>query len=125
MDLSKMQKGDIAGLGIFCSEPGMISVQDEGDKKIVIMTDRGLEKERVDCPQDSIFLKASCDFSTDTARFYYSFNRQQWKELGDEFRMVYNLNHFMGNRFILYNYATEKPGGYVDIDFFEYRNARD
>jgi hypothetical protein len=26
----------------------------------------------------------------------------------------------MGNRFGIFNYATQTPGGYVDVDFFEY-----
>jgi arabinoxylan arabinofuranohydrolase len=34
--------------------------------------------------------------------------------------MIYNLVHFMGNRFAIYNYATKTAGGYVDIDFFNY-----
>jgi hypothetical protein len=32
--------------------------------------------------------------------------------------MVYTVPQFMGYRFGLFNYATEKPGGYVDFDYY-------
>lgn len=27
----------------------------------------------------------------------------------------------MGTRFAIFNYATEKPGGHVDVDWFRFR----
>lgn len=120
MDVSQMKDGDVAGLGAFCAEPGLISVLMEGGKKYLVMTDRGEEKERKELVQNNVFLKMECDFTTDNARFYYSLDRKDWVKLGTEFHMIYNLVHFMGNRFAIYNYATQTPGGYVDVDFFEY-----
>jgi hypothetical protein len=32
--------------------------------------------------------------------------------------MVYKLDHFMGQRFALFNYSTKKVGGYADFDWF-------
>jgi hypothetical protein len=32
--------------------------------------------------------------------------------------MVYTLDHFMGYRFGLFNYATKEAGGFVDFDYF-------
>ncbi len=122
LEVSKMQDGDIAGLTAYCSEPGIISVQMEGAKKFIVMTDRDTEKERVELSQDNIYLRLDCDFrnGTDKANFFYSLDNKEWKQLGTEFQMVYNLRHFMGNRFGIFNYATKAPGGYIDIDFFEY-----
>ncbi len=122
MDVSHMQEGDIAGLSAYCSEPGIISVKMEGGKKYIAMTDRNTEKERAELNQDKIYLRLDCDFhnGTDKANFYYSLNQKEWTKLGTEFQMVYNLRHFMGNRFSIFNYATKAPGGYIDIDSFEY-----
>jgi arabinoxylan arabinofuranohydrolase len=84
------------------------------------MTDRSEEKERTELKQTLVYLRMNCDFNTDKANFYYSLNNKEWIRLGTEFKMIYNLVHFMGNRFAIYNYATKTSGGYVDIDFFEY-----
>jgi arabinoxylan arabinofuranohydrolase len=118
MDVSQMKDGDIAGLGAFCAEPGLISAVMEDGKKFLVMTDRGEEKGRVALHANVVYLRMDCDFNTDVANFYYSLNNKNWTQLGTAFHMIYNLVHFMGNRFAIYNYATKAPGGYVDIDFF-------
>jgi arabinoxylan arabinofuranohydrolase len=120
LDVSQMKDGDTAGLGVFCAEPGLISVVMEDGKKFVVMTDRGKEKGRVVLAQNTVYLRIDCDFHTDKATFYYSLDRTDWVQIGVEFQMIYNLVHFMGNRFALYNYAAKTPGGCVDIDFFNY-----
>lgn len=122
LDLSHMTDGDIAGLTAYCSEPGTIEVRMEGGKKELVMTDRTIEQERTELVQDQIYLRLDCDFreGRDKATFYYSLDGDVWKLLGTEFQMVYNLRHFMGNRFGIFNYATKQAGGYVDVDFFEY-----
>ena len=125
MDISKMKDGDITGLGAFCAEPGLISVVQEGKKKYLVMTDRGEEKERTELKKNSVYLRMDCDFNIDKANFYYSLDNKNWTKLGAEFKMIYNLKHFMGNRFAIYNYATKAAGGHVDIDFFEYKRILD
>ncbi|MDR0697769.1 MAG: glycoside hydrolase 43 family protein, partial [Tannerella sp.] len=120
IDVSRMKDGDVAGLGAFCAEPGLISVVVEGDTKYIVMTDRGEEKGRVTLHSNIVYLRMDCDFLTDNAKFYFSLDNENWTQLGAEFHMIYNLVHFMGNRFAIYNYATKTAGGYVDIDFFNY-----
>ena len=122
IDVSNMKDGDIAGLSAYCSEPGMISVKMEGSKKFLVMSDKLNEKERVGLDKEKVFLRLDCDFTInkDIATFYYSLNNKDWIKIGEDFKMVYNLRHFMGNRFAIYNYATKVSGGYVDVDFFKY-----
>ena len=122
LDVKNMQEGDIAGLSAYCSEPGIIQVVVENGEKFIVMKDRDEEKERVALTKNKVYLRLDCDFTdrVDKAEFYYSLNNRTWTKLGTDFRMVYNLRHFMGNRFGIFNYATQAPGGYVDIDFFEY-----
>lgn len=120
LDVSHMKEGDVAGLGAYCAEPGLISVVMEQGKKYLVMTDRGEEKARAALKKNKVYLRMDCDFNVDKANFYYSLDNKKWVTLGTEFQMVYNLVHFMGNRFAIYNYATKVSGGYVDVDFFEY-----
>jgi arabinoxylan arabinofuranohydrolase len=117
MDVSHMQNGDVAGLGAFCAEAGLISVVMEGDNRYLVMTDRGEEKARTEWMTDIVRLRMDCDFETDKAIFYYG-SDDCWTRLGTEFKMVYNLVHFMGYRCAIYNYATVAGGGFVDVDFF-------
>ena len=120
MDVSHMRNGDVAGIGAFCAEPGLISVTMENSRKFIVMTDRGYEKGRAELPQSTVYLRMDCDFGTDNATFCYSLDSERWTPLGAEFRMIYNLVHFMGNRIAIYSYATERTGGHVDVDFFSY-----
>ncbi|MDR0954899.1 MAG: glycoside hydrolase 43 family protein [Rikenellaceae bacterium] len=122
LDVSNMKDGDVAGLTAYCAEPGIISVVMEDGKKYLVMVDRDQEKERVELTKNKVYLRLDCDFTdgVDQATFFYSLNNRKWSQLGGEFKMVYNLRHFMGNRFGIFNYATQTPGGYVDVDFFEY-----
>lgn len=123
MDISKMKDGDVAGFGAFCAEPGLISVVMEGDKKYLVMTDRDIEKARIELHENIVYLRMDCNFYTDNANFYYSLDKSNWTEFGTEFHMIYNLKHFMGNRFAIYNFATKSAGGYVDIDSFNFSKS--
>ena len=81
---------------------------------------RSIEVESIPLDQNSIYLKADCDFNDekDIALFYYSFDGKSWTKIGSQLKMAYTLPHFMGYRFGLFNYATKKTGGYVDFDYF-------
>lgn len=119
-DVTQMKDGDCAGLAAFCSEPGTITVMQEGGKKSLVMSDRSVEKARVELLQEQVYLKMDCDFTTDDAVFYYSLNGKDWIQLGDKFHMIFSMAHFTGNKFAIFNYATQAEGGYVDVDFFRY-----
>ena len=85
------------------------------------MTDRQEEKSAIDLTQDIVYLRAVCDFTTDAAFFSYSLDGRNWQQLGGGFPMVFSIEHFTGNRFALFNYATREAGGLVDIDWFHFR----
>lgn len=121
LDVARMKEGDCAGLAAFCSEPGTLTVMKNDGKKYLIMTDRGVEKARVELSRDQVYLKLDCDFTTDDAFFSYSLDDKDWNRLGDKFHMIFSMKHFTGNKFAIFNYATKASGGYVDIDFFRYR----
>lgn len=120
MDISHMLPGDHAGLFSFCSQPGGLDVVKTETGYTLQMSDRGEIKEETSLSQGAIvWLRMDCDFTTDTALFSYSTDGKAFHSLGTPFHMIFSLDHFTGNKFAIFNYATRQPGGYVDIDCFD------
>jgi beta-xylosidase len=72
-----------------------------------------------------IYLRLDGDFQpghNDVANFYYSLDGEEWTKIGTEnYRMIFDYRRFfMGSKFGIFNYATKKAGGYVDVDEFCY-----
>ena len=113
-----MKDGDRCGLAVFCSEPGTLTVVKENSDKCLVMTDRGIEKERIPFSQDYIYLKVVCDFMTDDALFYYSLDGKKYKSAGSEFTM--REGKWIGAKIGLV--AAEPAGkanrGWIDADWF-------
>lgn len=124
MDTQKMKDGDYAGLGALQSNYGFVGVKKEGDQKYLAMVkgtpDAIREVETLPFNQDEVYLRIGFDFKnmTDKAYFYYSLDRKTWHKFGDMLQMKYTLDHFVGYRFALFNYATQTIGGAVDFDYF-------
>ena len=73
----------------------------------------------VDCKSDIVYLKEDFNFAGgDKVTFYYSFDGSTWTQLGDPMQLSYELKHFMGSKFAIFNYATKSTGGYADFDYF-------
>lgn len=140
MDISKMKEGDVAGFCAFNGLSGVLAVVMENGKKQWVMSHQSvslsdrekrvtavevLEKERMDCEKEVVYLRMECDFADkkDEATFYYSYDKKTWKRIGEPCKMVFDYTKFfMGSKFAIFNYATKDLGGYVDIDYFEYGN---
>ncbi len=120
LDLSNMAVGDCAGLAAFSSQEGTLTVKRGENGMTLAMTDRGRVIEEIPLAQNSIDLRVDFDFTCDEATFFYSLNGKEWTALGQPLKMVYNLVHFMGYRFAIFNYATLQSGGFVDVDEFKY-----
>ena len=55
-----------------------------------------------------------------TLKDYYSTNGNEWTQIGGSYKMIFDYRRFfMGTKFAIFNYATKKLGGHVDIDAFE------
>jgi len=67
---------------------------------------------------NTVYLKTTASNSTAKASFEYSFENKTFTSLGNELSMRFRLTVFTGNKFCLFNYATEETGGYVDFDWF-------
>lgn len=124
LDISHMKEGDFAGLALLQSRYGQVGVRfNRGEKSIVMInagSGKAVQEESVPLEKSRIYLKATCDFTDlkDEAEFYYSLDGITWTRIGSRLHMQYTLPHFMGYRFALFNYATQKTGGYVDFDYF-------
>ena len=124
IDVSKMKEGDFAGLALLQKRNGQVGVKYENGQKAIVMvsteTGAAVEVARVPLKKKKVYLKAECNFKNqaDIASFYYSLDGKTWKEIGSTLKMTYDLKHFMGYRFALFNYGTKNVGGSVDFDFF-------
>lgn len=135
MDISNMKVGDVAGLASFSYNYGYIAAKKDstGTKLIMVDATSNARKkedaptvlETVDCTSNIVYLKEDFNFAgdanganKDTVSFYYSFDGTNWTKLGNTLQLSYELNHFMGSRFAIFNYTTQSSGGYVDFDYF-------
>ncbi|WP_244215899.1 glycoside hydrolase family 43 protein [Pedobacter kyonggii] len=136
LDVSKMKDGDFAGFSAFQKKYGSVGVKiDAGQKSIVMITtdnDKPVEVKRIPLDQDQIYFRIDCDFTgkndeannlyalngKDEASFFYSLDGKVWKPIWQPLKMKYDIPHFMGYRFALFNYATKNIGGYADFDYF-------
>lgn len=128
IDVSKMKPGDHAGMIALQSGFGTVGVKVDtlGNRSVVMTVNdgSGLEEivEATSIGASDIYLKIEFDFenSVDLATFYYAEVDGEWKPIGRALNMKYTLDHFMGYRIGLFNYASEQSGGYVDVDYFHF-----
>lgn len=124
MDTQNMKDGDYAGLGALQGTNGFVGVKKEENQKYLVMMKGDpnfeTEVEKHSLSQDHVYLRIAFDFKnlTDKAYFYYSLDGSSWHQIGDFLQMNYTLDHFVGYRFALFNYATKTTGGSVDFDYF-------
>ena len=138
LDLSKMKDGDIAGLAAFNDNSAVMAIKKVGKKltlelseQKVKLSQREKKVENVDIKvveslelkQQKIWLRIDANFvpRTDIANFSYSLDGKEWTKIGGDYRMGFDWQRFfMGTKFGIFNYATKKVGGYVDVDEFAY-----
>jgi beta-xylosidase len=143
MDISKMKDGDVAGFSAFNGHSALLSVIAEGNKKYLTMSTnvvdlddkskaiKGVQAEenaRIELDKAIVYLRIDADFrlSKDLARLYYSFDNENWNQIGSNFKMRFDyMKLFMGTKFAIFNYATKSVGGYIDVDFFRYQRKDD
>lgn len=124
VDVSKMKEGDFAGLCALQRKFGQVGVKIVNGQKFVFMvsnkTDKPTEIQSIPLSQNKVYLKIKCDFrdKIDVAEFFYSLDGKTWNVIGEQLKMEYKLEHFMGYRLGLFNYASKNPGGFADFDYF-------
>lgn len=142
MDFSHMKKGDRAGFCALNGHSGVLSVQKVGRKYTLTMSEEVVtlegpdkqvksvdvtERERVILDKGTLWLRIDGDFTQgrDIAEFYYSLDGENWRPIGPSFQMRFDyMRLFMGTRFALFNYSTQRKGGYVDVNSFRFSHLR-
>ena len=145
MDISKMKDGDVAGLSAFNGDAGVVQVKKQGKKLILVaesqsckMTDKEklitdvaiteASRQELDKKTKDVYFRLDADFrpGKDLATLYYSIDGEDWTKVLGDYKMIFDYRRFfMGSKFAIFNYATKKKGGYVDVDWFRYERLKD
>ncbi|WP_152394516.1 family 43 glycosylhydrolase [Paenibacillus guangzhouensis] len=118
LDVSHMANGDVAGLCLMQKEFTYIGIKyDEGRQSIVI-NDNSIEHAAVTLPDSiqEVWFRAEMPRHEYRMEFFYSTDGITFTRLGGRYDMRYGT--YVGMRFGIFNYATTKLGGYVDVDSF-------
>ena len=95
------------------------------DNKTKAITDvKKEEKKHILLNSDKVFLRIDADFNLgkDLANFSFSTDQKNWTEMEKDYKMIFDYRRFfMGSKFAIFNYATKNLGGYIDVDFFDYK----
>lgn len=145
IDVSAMKDGDVAGIIAFQKRYAYVGVRATNGKREIVMTSawndppQEISQPRqlasIPLSQKVVHLKVDCDYRLGAAKrdyylrldgekcsFFYSLDGKEWTAIGDPVQMSYDIPHFMGYRFGLFNFATESVGGHVDFDYFRVDN---
>ena len=146
LDVSSMKDGDICGLAAFNGDSGVLRIIKKGGKWLLELTEEksvfgeGRRIERVDVEvlksvilnkqkgfsPKAVYLRLHGDFEEgrDLATFSYSLDGKQWMTFDSPIKMRFDFTrHFMGTKFAIFNYATKRTGGYIDVDWFHFENV--
>lgn len=127
LDVRRLQEGDRAGICVLQDPYAMIGVEVKGGKHLLFWRQDTLRVHSDFTPKETtrnleidsiVYLRASVDYSTSNARFYFSLDGKRWTSLGNETRLGFSLTVFVGARFGLYCYSTKAAGGVADFDWF-------
>ena len=118
VEVVSMKDGDVGGLAVFQDPYAYIAIKQEKGSRNIIMVNNGELIASVPSESDTVYLRAILSNRTEEAIFEYSYDNKVFYRIGNELQMRFNLTVFTGNKFGLFNYATGKPGGYVDFDWF-------
>ncbi|KAK0906624.1 hypothetical protein LTR57_017715 [Friedmanniomyces endolithicus] len=144
LDISRMRRGDKAGLALFRDNMAYIGVQDG-----IVCLQRnlslgagwntisdGYEEASVAIPKaatppgyygggrakQSVWFRLHADIAPASdllGTFYYSFDGHDFTQLGTPYLMNTTYYFFMGYRFGIFNFATEELGGSVTVKSFD------
>jgi beta-xylosidase len=120
LDGSGLKTSDVAGLALLNSPYAWIGLLRDASGYAIAEYDHITGKtvrEPVSSPH--LWLRVHCDFDTEIAQFGYSSNGKDFKPIGPDFVMAFQLTTFQGVRYALFNYNTGgAPGGQADFNFF-------
>ncbi len=118
IDVSGLKAGDVAGLSLFNRPYGWIGVEKTDDGLSVTRLDEQTAtpvREKITATR--VWLRADCDFLTETQSFSWSTDGKTFHKLGAPFVTPYQLKTFQGVRYGVFAFnALGREGGAADID---------
>jgi beta-xylosidase len=137
VDGSLLNDGDYAGICALQGRYGMAAITRENGSYFLVMKGNpgeadyrmgktldktpGVEYERIPLSGAVAELKVTANFErmTDEASFFYR-DGADWRPIGAVQKLYFGLDHFVGCRFGLFVYATQKIGGQAAFRHFGY-----
>ena len=119
VDCSKMQPGDICGLGMLGDPRGYIAVTK--DPKRIIMTEEDTVKATAsNITSDILYFRIEMNFNNKQAKFFWKDDTRDWQQLGTAITMGFDWQYgtFQGEQYAILNFNTGASSGYCDIDWF-------
>jgi xylan 1,4-beta-xylosidase len=118
LDAAGLQPGDVAGLALLNKPYAWIGIErDDKGLSVAQFNEHTRKTTHASMTGAALWLKADCDFLTETAQFSYSLDGKRFLPLGGPFEMVYQLTTFQGIRYSLFAYnGAGRSGGYADFD---------
>ena len=120
LDASGLKSGDVAGLALLNLPYSWIGVKRDGDAFSLEFFDQASGQSlHVPLQNPRVKLRVDCNFDLDTAQFIYNIKDGEFRPLGNELRLPFQLKTFQGVRYALFHYnAGGSPGGQADFDDF-------
>jgi hypothetical protein len=83
------------------------------------------ELKREPLPNPRLKLRVHCNFDVDSAQFSYSIDGREFKTIGGELKLPFQLKTFQGVRYSLFHFNTgTAPGGQADFNGFDVSEPR-
>jgi len=132
-----LKDGDVAGLCALQGCYSLIGITKEHGSYYLVLIGRQLTNaslwdraqdympgrvlEKVKLSENTVRVRMNLNFEDmqDTAEFYYQ-SKNRWKKLGGPNNLYFRLDHFVGCRIGLFNYATKELGGEARFTDFRY-----
>ncbi len=120
LDATGLKPGDVAGLALLNLPYAWLGVRRTADGLALEQFDQATGKiSRASLAGSCVWLRASCDFRREEATFSYSVDGRDFRSLGGEVILVFQLKTFQGVRFGLFAFNTSAAsGGHADFDDF-------
>lgn len=118
MDISNMADGQKAGLCHFSSQHAALGVVKSGPFTYLEYRENGKVVRGDIVRRKTIWLRSVWGLDG-KSRSYYSLNGRKYISFGDVYQMVWG--NYRGDRIGIYSFNDKGDGGWVDVDYVEYR----